>query len=312
MRVYHSIEEFERLPVAVATTGTFDGVHKGHQLIIGRLCEVAKRVGGESVLLTFSPHPRQILQPERPLKLLNSLDEKTELLAQMGLDHLIVHPFSLAFSRTTSLEFVRNILVQKIGVKRLVIGYDHHFGRNREGSFAYLKEFGPLYGFQVEEIPAHDIDEVAVSSTKIRKALELGEIEKANGFLGYPYGLSGKVVEGDAIGRTLGFPTANLQLNDENKHIPANGVYAVMVKYDDKLYKGMCNLGERPTVSGNTFRIEVHLFDFDGLLYNKTLKLSFYQRLRDEQRFNSLDGLIKQLQMDAEKAQSVLSGFDGL
>ncbi|NDH78594.1 MAG: riboflavin biosynthesis protein RibF, partial [Flavobacteriia bacterium] len=210
MKVYQSLAEFNPLDCAVATTGTFDGVHLGHKKILGQLVQMAHKVGGESVLLTFSPHPRLVLQPDTELKLLTSLEEKIGLLEQTGLDHVIIHPFTKEFSRTPSLEFVREILVNQIGVKQLVIGYDHHFGRNREGSFDHLKEFGPIYGFEVEEIPALDIDAVNISSTKIRSALTEGDVELAATYLGHPYIIGGEVIKGDQIGRTIGFPTANL------------------------------------------------------------------------------------------------------
>jgi len=310
MKVYSSIEEFKTIPFAVATTGTFDGVHIGHCTILNRLIEVAKKSGGESVLLTFSPHPRQVLQPDIDLKMLNSIEEKIQLLEKLGLDHLIIHPFTKAFSRTSTLEYVRNILVQKIGVQRLVIGYDHHFGRNREGSFEHLKEFGPLYGFEVEEIPALDIDAVAVSSTKIRKALEVGDVERAKEFLGYPYALEGVISKGDQLGRTIGFPTANLEVSSSIKLLPANGVFAVHVWIDTKRYLGMCNIGMRPTIEGKLSRIEVNIFDFDQDIYGRSMRIEFLCRMRSEQKFGNLNELKSQLQMDSIKAKNFLHSLD--
>ena len=307
MKVYSSIEEFETIPFAVATTGTFDGVHIGHRTILNRLIEVAQKTGGESVLLTFNPHPRQVLQPDVDLKMLNTIEEKIDLLEKAGLDHLIIHPFTKDFSRTSTLEYVRNILVQKIGVKRLVIGYDHHFGRNREGSFDHLKEFGPLYGFEVEEIPAMDIDAVAVSSTKVRKAIEVGDVERANEFLGYPYTLEGIVAKGDQLGRTIGFPTANLEVSNSSKLLPANGVFAVMVTIDNQLYKGMCNIGVRPTIEGTSSRIEINLFDFDADLYGKPMRVQFLHRMRSEQKFANLNELKSQLSIDSAEARNLLN-----
>ena len=306
MKVYSSIEEFETIPFAVATTGTFDGVHLGHKTILNRLIEVAKKSGGESVLLTFNPHPRQVLQPDVDLKMLNTIEEKIELLEKAGLDHLIIHPFTKEFSRTTTLEYVRNILVQKIGVKRLVIGYDHHFGRNREGSFDRLKEFGPLYGFEVEEIPAMDIDAVAISSTKVRKALEVGDVERAHEFLGYPYSLVGWVSKGDQLGRTIGFPTANLELSNSSKLLPAMGVFAVRIELNGKSYKGMCNIGLRPTVEGSSNRIEVHIFDFNQDIYGQSLRIDFLHRMRSEQKFGNLNELKNQLLIDSKEARNLL------
>lgn len=303
MKVYHSIEEFNTLECAVVTTGTFDGVHVGHRKILQRLDEVAKANNGESVLLTFHPHPRTVLQPDMELKLLTNLEEKISLLEEAGLDHLIIHPFTLEFSRTSSLEFVRNLIVNKIGAKHLVIGYDHHFGRNREGSFEHLKEFGPVYGFDVEEISAQDVDDVNVSSTKIRQALHDGDVETAHSFLTYPYHITGWVVKGDQIGNTIGFPTANLEINDVHKLIPSDGVYTVEVKRGNDTLLGMCNIGHRPTVHGTERRIEVHLLDFEGDLYGEKLVVLFHHRIRSEKKFDSVEELKSQLQQDELEAR---------
>jgi riboflavin kinase/FMN adenylyltransferase len=309
LKIYHHIDEFEPLEYAVATTGTFDGVHVGHRTILNKLTETAKNNKGESVLFTFHPHPRMVLQPDLDLSLINSLEEKAELLKECGLDHLIIHPFTKEFSRTSSLEFVRNILVKSIGVKKLVIGYDHHFGRNREGSFEHLKEFGPVYGFDVEEIPAQDVNEVKVSSTKIRKALLEGEIKIANDYLTRPYRLTGFVVKGDQLGRKINFPTANIKLDDEKKLIPKDGAYAVQVRIDNgkDLKIGMCNIGYRPTVKGKTKTIEVHLLDFKEEIYGSKLTLFFADRLRNEIKFNSLEELKSQLKKDEVKCRSILA-----
>jgi len=273
------------------------------------LIETAKRNNGESVLFTFNPHPRMVLQPDLDLNLINSLEEKAELLKECGLDHLIIHPFTKEFSRTSSMEFVRNILVKNIGVKKLVIGYDHHFGRNREGSFEHLKEFGPVYGFDVDEIPAQDINDIKVSSTKIRKALLEGEIETANEYLTRPYRFTGFVVKGNQLGRQIGFPTANLNLDDSKKLIPKNGVYAVLVRIDgsDKQHRAMCNIGIRPTVSGKTKTIEINMFDFNLDIYGTKLTVFFQQRIRDEQKFESVEKLKAQLILDEAKCRSILS-----
>jgi len=273
------------------------------------LIETAKRNNGESVLFTFNPHPRMVLQPDLDLNLINSLEEKAELLKECGLDHLIIHPFTKEFSRTSSMEFVRNILVKNIGVKKLVIGYDHHFGRNREGSFEHLKEFGPVYGFDVDEIPAQDINDIKVSSTKIRKALLEGEIETANEYLTRPYRFTGFVVKGNQLGRQIGFPTANLNLDDSKKLIPKNGVYAVLVRIDgsDTQHQAMCNIGIRPTVSGKTKTIEINMFDFNLDIYGTKLTVFFQQRIRDEQKFESVEKLKAQLILDEAKCRSILS-----
>lgn len=310
MKVYRSIDSFPTSKCAVVTTGTFDGVHIGHRKILNRLDEVAKQHNGETVLLTFHPHPRTVLQPDMELKLLTNLDEKISLLESAGLQNLIVHPFTVDFSRTSSLEFVRNLLVNKIGAKHLVIGYDHHFGRNREGSFEHLKEFGPVYGFDVEEISAQDVDQVNVSSTKIRNALNEGDVETAHSFLTYAFHLTGWVVKGDQIGNTIGFPTANIEIKDNNKLIPADGVYAVraiLPQKGGKLVDGMCNIGHRPTVHGTERRIEVNLFEFDEDIYGEKVIVQFFHRIRSEQKFESVDELKTQLHRDELEARSLLS-----
>lgn len=306
MKVYYSIEEFKRLDFGVVTTGTYDGVHLGHKQILSRLNKIARYNGGESVLLTFHPHPRQVLQPDVEIKLLNTQMEKIELLRQTGLQHLIIQPFTKEFSRTSSLDYVRNILVNQVGAKRLVIGYDHHFGRNREGSFEHLKEFGPVYGFEVEEIPAQELNEVTVSSTKVRNALSQGDVQSANNFLGYTYSVEGSVVRGQQLGAGIGFPTANIRVSDPSKLIPADGVYAVHVEWVSergKFYKAMCNIGHRPTVGGAFKTMEVHIFDFEGDIYGELLKVHFVHRLRNEQKFDSLEKLKQQLILDKMEAQ---------
>jgi len=309
VKVYRGIEEFEGKANYAVTTGTFDGVHIGHRTILDRLKQIAQKLDGESVLLTFYPHPRMVLQADSNLKLLNTIDEKTELLEAAGIDHLIIHPFTKAFSRTTSLEFVRDILVNQIGTKKLVIGYDHHFGRNREGSFDHLREFGPLYGFEVEEIPAQDIDDVNVSSTKIRKALSEGEVEVANNYLGGEYQLNGEVVQGNQIGRTIGYPTANLKLNSQYKLIPANGIYAVKAVTEGREFQAMLNIGMRPTITeeNKQRKIEVHLFDFDEDLYHKNLKVKLVKRIRTEKKFNDLTELKQELARDEITCRKLFS-----
>ncbi len=308
MKVYHHINNFEGTTNATVTTGTFDGVHIGHQKIIKRLNQVAQNAGGESVLFTFAPHPRTVLQPDVELKLLSTQQEKIKRLELAGIDHLIIHPFTHEFSRLTSIEFVRDFLVTKINTKKLVIGYDHHFGRNREGSFEHLLEFGPTYGFDVEEISALDVDHVNVSSTKIRNALLQGDLETASTYLSYDYELTGKVIEGEQLGRALGFPTANLFIEDKNKLIPADGVYAVQVKIDNSLHFGMLNIGWRPTVSEEkTKTIEVHIFDFNQELYGKEITLILKHRIRSEQKFSSKEELTHQLFKDQEECKKQLN-----
>lgn len=307
MKVYTNIEDFKDVKNPVVTTGTFDGVHLGHQKIISRLKEAAREQNGETVLLTFYPHPRMVLFPEdNELKLLNTQQEKIELLEKYGIDHLIIYPFTKEFSRLTSVEFVRNILVNKIKTKRLIIGYNHHFGRNREGSFEHLKEFGPLYGFEVEEIPAKDIEHIEISSTKIRKALQTGDIKSANAFLGHIYSLTGKVSEGLKLGRTIGYPTANIIVEDKYKLIPADGVYAVKIMFKGSLFNGMLSIGNNPTVAGKGRSIEVNIFDFDKDIYGQEVTIYFVERLRDEVKFNNLEELKVQLLNDKEESTRLL------
>lgn len=308
MNIYQHINEFSSKKNVVVTTGTFDGVHLGHKKIIEQVVNAAKKIDGESVILTFFPHPRMVLYPEsNDLKLLNTIDERIELLKNSGIDHLIIHPFSMEFSRITSLDFVRDILVTKLNTKRLVIGYDHHFGKNREGSFQHLKEYGPLYGFEVEEISAQEIQQINISSTKVRSSLQIGEIQAANQFLGYPYFITGIVVDGEKIGRELGFPTANLKIKEDYKLIPAKGVYAVKISVDKQVYSGMLNVGNRPTLNGEEETIEVNIFNFNEQIYNKPIRIEFFEKIRNEIKFNELSELQQQLNNDKQKVLQLFS-----
>ena len=307
MKVTYGLNNFKTISCAVATTGTFDGVHLGHRKILNQLVAKAKKVGGESVLLTFSPHPRIVLQPDIELELLSSENEKISLLEKTGIDHLIIHPFTREFSRTQSLDFVREYLVNKIGVKHLVIGYDHHFGRNREGSFDHLKEFGPIYGFEVEEIAAFDIDQVNVSSTKIRNALAEGNVELANMYLGTPYSICGKVIKGNQIGRTIGFPTANIECDFMQKLLPADGVYAGKLHVNGHTYNAMANLGSRPTIGSKQRKLEVHCIGTDIHLYESEVRFELYKFLRGIEEFANLDALKKQLEADKKEANLILA-----
>ncbi len=307
MKVTYGLNNFKTISCAVATTGTFDGVHLGHRKILNQLVAKAKKVGGESVLLTFSPHPRIVLQPDVELELLSSENEKISLLEKTGIDHLIIHPFTREFSRTQSLDFVREYLVNKIGVKHLVIGYDHHFGRNREGSFDHLKEFGPIYGFEVEEIAAFDIDQVNVSSTKIRNALAEGKVELANTYLGTPYSIGGKVIKGNQIGRTIGFPTANIECDFMHKLLPADGVYAGKLHVNGHTYNAMANLGSRPTIGSKQRKLEVHCIGTDIHLYESEVRFELYKFLRGIEEFANLDALKKQLEADKKEANLILA-----
>ena len=303
MQIHEGLADFPSIPNAVVTSGTFDGVHVGHQKILSRLNELAKKNKGETVLLTYWPHPRLVLYPkEHHLRLLSTFDEKVSLLRDFGIDHLIVLPFTPEFSQMSSVDFIQQILVDKIQTKCLVIGYDHKFGKNREGSFDYLQAHSEELGFAIEEISRQDIDDMGVSSSKIRIALESGDLPTATSYLGRPYSLTGEVVIGQQIGRSIGFPTANIQVKDDYKLLPKNGVYAVTVQVEDQQYKGMLNLGNRPTVSGEQKTIEVHLFDFAGDLYHKSLSVNFIQFLREEKKFADLEALKAQLILDQEKA----------
>ncbi len=308
MKVFRSIDSYpisERK--AVITIGTFDGVHIGHQKIIEQLNALKTEENEVSMILTFFPHPRRVLDQSNDIKMLTTMEEKIELLDSFGLDHLIVEPFTKEFSRLTALEFVRDILVNRLSLKKLVIGYDHHFGRNREGNFEQLTEFGELYGFEVIEIPAQNIQSVSVSSTKIRKAIEAGEMGVANSYLGYPYRLSGEIVKGQGLGRKLNFPTVNLRIDEDYKLIPVKGVYAVKTQVEDKEVLGMMNIGYRPTVGGDGRTIEIHLLDFKGDLYGQRLRVDVLARLRDEQKFESIEALKAQLTKDEIQTRSVLS-----
>jgi riboflavin kinase/FMN adenylyltransferase len=307
MKIYHGIDDFTRLDYAVVTSGTFDGVHVGHQKILDRLREIASRNNGETVVITFWPHPRLVLHPEDDtLKLLNTFEEKAELLKEQGIQHLIRIPFTKEFSQYTSEEFIQKILVETIGTKKLVIGYDHRFGHNREGSFEQLKINAPRYGFEVEEIPRQDVDHVGVSSSKIRKALEEGDIDTTSHFLARPYALTGRVVMGDKLGRLLGYPTANIEIDTKYKLIPADGIYAVTVLHEHATYKGMLYIGNRPTVNGTKRNIEVNIFDFAKDIYGESLTLYFHKLIRGDARFSDLEGLKVQLGIDKQDALRIL------
>jgi riboflavin kinase/FMN adenylyltransferase len=263
MKIYHTLDDFSSLPRAVVTSGTFDGVHLGHQKILARIKDIATRISGETVVITFWPHPRLVLNPEdQTLKLLNTFEEKAELLKEQGIQHLLRIPFTKEFSQLSSTNFIKNILVEKIGTRKLVIGYDHHFGKNREGSFEQLKIDAPKYGFELEEIPRQDIDNVAISSSKIRHALEEGNVTDARLLLGRSYTLSGRVVKGDRLGRVLGFPTANIDIDSHSKLVPADGIYAVVVHHSGREFGGMIYIGNRPTIEGSQRSIEVNIFNF--------------------------------------------------
>ncbi len=313
MKVYNGLEEFTKLPNAVVTSGTFDGVHIGHQRILQRLKNIAETTGGQTVLLTYWPHPRIVLNSDHSIRLITAFEEKVKLLSRFGLQHLVVINFTKEFAQTTSTAFIENILVKQIGTKTLVIGYDHRFGHNREGSFEALAANSAKYGFRVEEIPAQEIDHIAVSSTKIRNHLAQGEIHISNEYLGYPFCLHGKVVKGNQVGRTLGFPTANIRLNSQLKLIPSYGSYAVLVEVNEVPYQGMLNIGIRPTVhkpvngSPTTPTIEVHIFEFEKNIYDYPITIKMIKQIRKEEHFDSLEALKHQLQLDKSQALEILN-----
>lgn len=308
MKVYHNIEDFKGVENPIVTIGTFDGVHVGHQKIISRMKELAQKLNGETVLITFYPHPRLVIHPDsKNLKFINTQERKIKLIEKTGVDHLIVIKFTHEFSKLTSSNFIQKYLVEQIKTRKLIIGYDHHFGKNRLGDFKTLYDLGHQFGFDVEKIPAQDVENIAVSSTKIRKALEAGKIKKANLLLGYEYSITGIVVEGQKIGRKIGFPTANIEQADEYKLITANGVYACRVEYEGKIFKGMGNIGVRPTVNNSDLTIEVNIFDFDKEIYDEEITIYFIDRIRDEVKFDDLDGLKEQLGKDEIEVRELLS-----
>ena len=298
MKTFQSIYDFQPKNKTVLTLGTFDGVHIGHKKIIEKLIQNSSWCECESLVLTFFPHPRMVLQDNTEIKLLNTIDERTELLQKSGLDNLIIHPFDQVFSRLTAEEFVSSILVDQFNVKKIIIGYDHRFGRNRTADIHDLIEFGQKYEFEVEQISAQEIDEVSVSSTKIRNALTEGNVKLANDYLGYNYLLSGIITKGKGIGRTLDFPTANLQIQETYKLIPKNGVYIVQSLLENKLVYGMMNIGFNPTVNGESKSIEIHFFDYEGDLYTKNIQIQLVDRIRDEVKFENLEKLKEQLYKD--------------
>ena len=305
MKVHHTIQKFkEKTHTSILTIGTFDGVHIGHQKIIEQLNQSKKQATDKSIILTFFPHPRRVIHYGSEIKMLNTMEEKVQLLEKFGLDHLVIEPFTEEFSQLSALNFTRNILVNQLSIKKLIIGYDHHFGKNREGNFEQLQEYGALYNFEVEEISAQEIENVSVSSTKIRKALENGFIEKANTYLGYNYLLTGKIVKGKGLGRKINFPTINIHIEEGYKLIPKKGVYIIKTKINKNNLFGIMNIGFRPTVSGKNQTIEVHLLDFKENLYGEKIQIEICKRLRDEQKFDSIEALSHQINKDENHARN--------
>jgi len=310
VKTYSDLSEFKAKNPVVAI-GTFDGVHLGHRVVIERLKAHAAKYGGETVIFTFYPHPRLVTTPdETNLRLLTTLEEKKQLFSDFGIDHLIVYPFTKEFSELTYTEFVKQILVDKIKTHCLVVGYDHKFGKNREGGFEYLKQCAEKYKFEIEKLEPLLLNDIHVSSTKIREALQAGDIKQANGYLGYEFTLHGTVVEGKRLGRKIGFPTANIESSDIHKLIPGYGVYAVKIMIEGIEYPGMLNIGTRPTFNQNADNrsIEVNIFDFEGDIYKKEITLVFADKIRDEQKFPGVEALVAQLKKDKTKALKILAG----
>lgn len=293
----------------VITIGTFDGVHIGHRKIIKRIVESAENSALESAVLTFFPHPRMVLQKEVGIELINTIEERKQILENTGIDHLIVHPFTRAFSRLTAQEYIEEVLVKKLQAKKVIIGYDHRFGRNRNADIEDLKKYGEKYGFEVEEISKQDVDEVAVSSTKIRKALQEGDVEKANTYLGSNFLLTGTIVKGKGLGKDLGFPTANLKIEETYKLIPKTGVYVVKSLIDDQEFFGMMNIGYNPTVGGSEKTIETYFFNLDKNLYGKKLQIEMLKRIREEKKFSGVEELIKAMKEDQAFSENYIHQF---
>jgi riboflavin kinase/FMN adenylyltransferase len=309
MQIHRGLQHLPQFKNAVLTIGTYDGVHFGHQQIIKRIHDLAKEINGESILLTFDPHPRLVLNPnDDKLKLISTIDEKEDLLSPYGLDHLVIAEFSKEFASMDASDYVEKILVNNFHPKKIVIGYDHHFGKDRKGNIQLLRELAPKYNFEVEEIPAQTIDEIGVSSTKVRNALLAGDIKTANQLLAHPFSIKGKVVHGDKIGRVLGFPTANIEISNPHKLIPASGVYAVKIKIEGAYYKGALSIGYRETVFDNSkLTIEVFILDFDGDLYDKELDMIFVTYLRPQIKYENWDLLKEQIKKDIEDVRSAMA-----
>lgn len=306
MKIFHSINDFKPTKKTIVTIGTFDGVHIGHQKIIEKLIQNAVDYNCESLILTFFPHPRMVLQEGSEIKLLNTIEERSNLIQKTGLSNLIIHPFNKEFSRLTAEEFVKTILVDALNIQKIIIGYDHRFGRNRSANIDDLIVYGKQYNFEVEQISAKEIDDVSISSTKIRNAILNGHMALANEYLGYTYVLNGTVIKGKQLGRTIGFPTANLKIEEEYKLIPKNGVYIVKSTINKKTVFGILNIGTNPTVNGEKLSIEVHFIDFDGDLYHSKIEISVLESIREEQKFDSIALLKNQIQEDKEAAISYI------
>lgn len=306
MKIHNSITKYNSCNKSILTLGTFDGVHLGHLEILKKLVNQAKAEKLESIVLTFFPHPRMVLQKDSSIKLLNTIEEKACLLEQIGIQNLIVHEFNQEFSRLSAEEFVKGILVDKLNIQKIIIGHDHRFGRNRTATINDLIEYGKEYNFEVEQISAQEIDEIAISSTKIRKALEEGNVALANNYLGREYFITGTIVEGKKIGRTINFPTANIEISEDYKLIPKIGAYIIAAEIDATTVYGMMNIGYNPTIANNLLSIEAHFFNFEKNIYQNKIKIKFLNRIRDEKKFDSIEGLKTQLEIDKEYSLTFL------
>jgi len=307
LKLFKNISDFKTDKKTIVTIGTFDGVHVGHEKILEKISQNALSENCESIVLTFFPHPRTVLQAGTEMKQLNTIGEKTTLIKNASIDNLVIHPFDKAFSQLTAEDFVKQVLVDKFNIHKIIIGHDHRFGKNRTANIDDLISFGEKYGFEVEQISAEEIQEVAISSTKIRNALLEGNIKLANQYLGYTYTISGIVIKGNQLGRTIGFPTANIEIKEEYKLIPSNGVYIVKTLVEKQIVFGMMNIGTKPTVGGTSQSIEVYLFDFNDDIYSKIIEVSFLEKIRDEQKFESIELLKKQLSEDKLKSLKFIS-----
>jgi riboflavin kinase / FMN adenylyltransferase len=307
MQVHHDLRNLPQFKNSVVTIGTFDGVHRGHQKVIQSLREEARRTGGETVLITFHPHPRKIVNATTSLQLINTLDEKIELLTAHGLDHLVIVPFTEAFAQQSAKDYIRNFLVQNFHPQTIIIGYDHRFGRHRQGNFALLQQEATHYHYRLIEIPKHLLNEIAVSSTQIRAALLASDVDTANQLLGYPFFFSGLVVPGDKIGRSIGYPTANLQYTNTDKIHLGHGVYAATAQLNGNVVKGMLSIGNRPTLDNSEEKVEINLFDFEDDIYGEVLRIAVHKYLRPQEKYSSMDLLKSQLAIDKEESLKWLS-----
>lgn len=308
MKIYTDLSGYTSKNKTFVTIGTFDGVHLGHQKVLSNLIKSAKKNNATAVLLTFFPHPRMVLQKDSDIKLINTIDERIELLKKTGLEILVIQEFTNDFAEKTALDFVKKVLVNTLKISKLIIGYDHRFGKNREGNFEQLTAYGKSFGFEVNKVPQQEIDHIAISSTKIRKAIELGNIEEANRYLGYDFMLTGEIVKGNNLGEKIGFPTANLAIKETYKLLPKTGSYIVKSDLENETVFGMMNIGYRPTVKGKHQTVEIHFFGFNKDLYDKKIQIDVLKFLRDEQKFDSVEDLKNQLQKDKQKSLKIING----